>query len=312
MEKRWIVAGSVVLALVAIGLALWLSAGSNPAQPAGHQSAPAKPAVTASVPKFDHIVMVMLENESSGDIIGNTQAPYLNKLAQQYALASNYHALFHPSLPNYIALTGGTNAGITTDCSPGGNCLARTTPITGEIAASGRSWKAYEQSMPAPCYRQNAGDYAVRHNPFVYYPAIADSTASCRQHDVPYSQLASDIAAKRLPNFVFITPNICDDMHSCPIATGDKWLAVEIPKLLQSDAFTQQNSLLVITFDESSANSSSNQVATILAGPRVKRGYQSGAEYTHYSLLHTIETAWRLQPLTANDRQASVLREFFR
>lgn len=267
---------------------------------------------TAKIPAFDHIVILMLENKGYGTIIGNrTDAPYLNSLASQYALAANDTALFHPSLPNYIALTGGTNAGITSDCSPGPRCQANTTPITAEIDASHRSWKTYLEDMPAPCTLQNAGRYAVRHNPFVYYPAITNRTAYCAAHDVPYGALASDLAAHRLPNYVFIAPNICDDMHSCPVSTGDAWLQREVPKLLDSDAFTKQRSLLVITFDEAEGSDRQNVVPLILVGSDVKRGYVSKQPYTHYSLVHTIEQSWQLDPLTASDKQAPTLSDFF-
>lgn len=303
----------LILALIAAAFYIWQSR-------TGYEITNAPPSKTqvqstnhSAVPDFAHIVIIIEENRGLKSIINNSNAPYINKLANNYAQATNYYALFHPSLPNYLALTSGTNAGITSDCSPShSSCLAKAASIADEIETSGRSWKAYQESMPAPCTTQNAGQYAVRHDPFVYYPKILDNQPRCRQHVVPYAQLSKDLAAHKLPNYVFITPNICHDMHNCSVKTGDDWLKQNVPALLNSQAFTKQNSLLVITFDEAEIHDSVNKVPLILVGPRVKTHYVSKFQYTHYSLLHTIEKAWDLAPLTQNDANAPALSDFFK
>ena len=268
------------------------------------------PAATAAIP-LDHVVIILEENKTAGSIIGNPAAPYLNQLARTYATATHYYAVAHPSLPNYLALTSGTTADMTTDCNPpGGNCSANVPSIANEIERSGRSWKLYAESMPAACTTSNSGEYAVKHNPFLYYPDIRDDARRCGAHDVPLTQLAADLgSAATLPNYAFISPNLCSDMHDCSVQTGDAWLAQHVPGILSSPAFMAQHSLLVITWDEGVGQD--NHVAALFAGPQVKRGYTSPAYYSHYSLLRTLEDAWRLQPLTSNDRTAPALTDIF-
>ena len=257
-----------------------------------------------------HIFIIMEENKPISHIIGNTDAPYSNSLAKHYALASNYYGVAHPSLPNYLALTSGSTDGIASDCNPpSAGCIRTVRNIADEIATSGRTWKEYAESMPTPCYDYNAGEYVTKHNPFVYYSDIINNVARCKAHVVPFSQLRGDLSSVRTtPDFAFITPNLCNDMHDCSIATGDHWLARNVPMILDSKAFTTQNSLLIITWDE--GDSSTNHIAAILTGSAVKQGYTSAARYTHYSLLHTIEDQWGLPPLTANDRQAPLMNGF--
>lgn len=264
------------------------------------------------VPSFDHIAIIVMENHGTYSIIGNKSAPYLNKLASTNALATNYSAIFHPSLPNYLALTSGTNAGITTDCSPSSICQANVKNIADEIESTGRTWKAYQEDMPRPCADTNAGLYAVRHDPFAYYPDITRNVARCQKHVVAYSQLASDLSKNQLPSYSFITPNVCHDMHNCSVKIGDDWLKNNVPKLLNSSEFTKQNSLLIITFDEAEASDSGNKVAAILIGKSVVKHYKSNATYSHYGLLHTIESAWGLTPMTENDIRAPIMKDFFK
>lgn len=256
-----------------------------------------------------HVVIIMEENKSASTMKGDPAAPYLNGLAKEFSLATDYRAVAHPSLPNYLALTGGTTAGITSDCNPpGGRCQALGANIGDEIVASGRSWKLYAESMPAPCSLLNSGDYAVKHNPFLYYPGVTRDAAFCAAHDVPFSQFAQDLATtSSLPDYSFITPNLCNDMHNCSVATGDAWLAREVPLILASPAFTGQNSLLIITFDEASGGG--NNVMCIFAGPAARRGFTTSAPYSHYSILRTLELSWRLQSLSRNDATALPMTE---
>lgn len=245
--------------------------------------------------------------------MGNDAAPYINKLARENALATNYHAVTHPSLPNYLAMTSGTNAGITDDCEPGDGCMARVPNITDAIERSGRTWKMYAESMPAPCTATNTELYGVRHNPFMYYPGVTDDTAHCESHVVPLSQLGKDLkSAEGLPNYVFISPNVCNDMHDCPVETGDAWLSRQVPTILVSPAFTTRNSLLVITWDEDEDEGGNNTVPTIFAGPAARQAFKSHRKYGHYSLLHTIESQWGLTPMTANDRNAPVMDDMLK
>lgn len=261
---------------------------------------------------MQHIVVIVDENKPAESVIGNAAAPYLNRLAHAWALATGYRAVTHPSLPNYLALTSGTTAGITTDCNPpGGDCLDRGPNLAESLDRAGRTWKMYAESMPKPCATANTSLYAVKHNPFLYFPSVTSDPAYCAAHDVPYDTLTSDLSGTAtLPDVAFISPNLCDDMHDCSIATGDAWLAANVPRILGSQAFTRQRSLLIITFDE--GDSADNRVACILAGPAAATHTVSAAGFTHYSLLRTIEQAWGLHPLTANDADAAPMTALLR
>ena len=138
---------------------------------------------------YKHVIWIWFENHSSSVIIGSSQAPYFNTLAKQCGLATNFHNITHPSLPNYIAATSGPTYSalpkFLPDCSPKSGCNTSAKSIFGQ----GESWKSYEESMPSNCDRSNSGNYAVRHNPAAYYTTLH----SCSSSDVPYSHLASDL-----------------------------------------------------------------------------------------------------------------------
>lgn len=305
------------VALVAAALAGCTSTG--PAPGTGTPHAPQQPATAtpppagnASAGALQHIVVIVDENKPAGSIIGDPSAPYLNQLAHTGALAAHYSAVAHPSLPNYLALTSGTTGGITSDCNPpGGSCLVTGPNLAEALDRAGRSWRMYAESMPAPCTTANTRLYAVKHNPFLYYPSVTRDQAYCARHDVPYSQFSADLAsAASLPDFAFISPNLCNDMHDCPVAAGDAWLRANVPRILASPAFTAQRSLLVVTFDEGDA--SDNAVACVFAGPAARGHAVSTAAFTHYSLLRTIENTWGLRPLTGNDAAAQAMTPLLR
>jgi phosphatidylinositol-3-phosphatase len=278
-------------------------AGTTPAH-----AAP-RPAATTAVPAFDHIFTILMENHSYNEIIGNTsQAPYINQLVSQYGVAANYVAVTHPSLPNYLALTGGDTFGITSDCT---TCFVNAPNIAVDrVEASGRTWKAYQESMPSPCFIGDASPYVQKHNPFIYYNDIRLNSTECNK-DVPYTQLATDLAsAATTPNYVFITPNLINDMHDGTINQGDTWLRQNVPTILNSPAFTTQNSVLNIVWDEDDS-SQGNHVPSVIINSAVTPGYHSFNNYTHYSWLKTIESAWGLAALTTNDGNATAMADFF-
>ncbi|MBO0731950.1 MAG: hypothetical protein J2P57_22010, partial [Acidimicrobiaceae bacterium] len=144
----------------------------------------------STAPAYRHVIWIFMENHSYGTVIGARAAPYINSLAATCGLATNYHNVTHPSLPNYIAATSGLNLAdlqpFTPDCSPTGSCSTTAK----SIFAQGESWKSYEESMPSNCARSDAGNYAVRHNPPRYYTTLS----GCSTFDVPYTQLGEDLA----------------------------------------------------------------------------------------------------------------------
>lgn len=292
----------VLLAAITVVLA---TAGTLTAAVAS-SSALAETAVAspAEMPPLAHVAVLVMENRSEGAIIGSPSAPYLNGLAATYGYLDRYKAVAHPSLPNYLALLGGDTFGISSDCT---QCYVSARNLSDSLAESGISGKAYMEDMPRACFSGSWGGYAQKHNPFAYFDDIRSDSQRC-QAVVPYSQLSRDLAAGQLPTFIWITPNMCHDMHDCGVASGDRWLAENVPPLLDSPAFTLQPSLLAIVWDEDDG-SAANRVPLILAGSSVKRGYVSHAAANHYSLLRTMEAGLGLSPLTANDAAAQPLSD---
>jgi phosphatidylinositol-3-phosphatase len=244
------------------------------------------PAQTTAVPPLAHVFVIVMENHGYSQIVGSSSAPYINALLGKGGLATNYFAVAHPSLPNYLALAGGSTFGITSDCT---TCWINATNIGDSVEAAGKTWKAYEESMPSACFVGDSYPYAQKHNPFVYFNDIRTNPARCQAHDVPLTQLATDLAsASTTPNYAFITPNMCDDMHDCSISTGDSWLQREVPQILGSPAFTTQRSLLALTWDEDDFTTA-NQVPLIMISSAIAQGTRSSLGYNHYSLVSTID-----------------------
>ena len=265
---------------------------------------------------YTHVIWIWMENHSYGDIVGSTQAPYINMLASECGLATNYHNVSHPSLPNYIAATSGLGLAdvkkFKSDCNPSKRCSTLAPSIFGQLP----SWKAYEESMTANCEPVNDGEYAVRHNPPPYYASLA----GCATNDVPYGELAGDLSAGTLPAFSFVTPNLIDDMHDGTIAQGDGWLAANVPAILASSAYQSGTVALFITWDEGEGGSSNDcatnttdigcHVATLVVSPSTAAGTLSGTLFNHYSLLLSTEQLLGVPPLGNAAGANSMLADF--
>jgi phosphatidylinositol-3-phosphatase len=264
-------------------------------QPLPSVITPKRAGSEAGLPNFSHIFVIVLENREASQVLNGATMPYLNSLARRYASAGNYYGVSHPSLPNYLALTGGSTAGIASDCT---DCFVPGDSLAGQLQAAGRSWKAYMEGMPSRCFLGSVGAYAQKHNPFIYYNAIRGNPALCNQV-VPFTQFATDLRAQALPDFVWITPDLCHDMHDCANQSGDAWLQTWVPQILASRAW-QDRGVLFITFDEGTSGAgccqvaSGGKVAMLVISPLVMPGFVSPVAYSHYSLLRTIEAAWRL------------------
>ena len=265
-------------------MALLLLAGCGTAHTITHvqETASARAALPGGPPR--HVAVIVMENEEYGNIIGSRATPFINGLARRYALASQMYAITHPSLPNYLALTGGSTFGIDSDCT---GCSVHATGLANQLDAAHLSWRAYMEDLPHACFGGGgAGDYAKKHNPFAYY------TATRCQNVVSLKRLAADERARKLARFVWITPNLCHDMHDCDPATGDRFLARLVPPLL---AGLGRGGLLILTWDEGSSDdgccrlAAGGHIATILAGPAARAGARLRTPTDHYSTLQTIE-----------------------
>ena len=276
----------------------------------GALSGTSRAAARPGIPAFSHIFTIVLENQEYDAAVGG-QMPYLRTLIDRYGLANGYYAATHPSLPNYLALTGGDTFGLDgSDCSPGPECHVpgRVTNIGDQLEAAHRTWAAYLEGMPRPCATANSGRYAVRHDPFVYYDSIGADAARCNAHVLPYDRagFAQQLAAKRVPDYAWISPDLCGDGHDfCSLdrlGQADTWLRANVPPILASAAW-RQGGVLFILWDEGTTNSgwgrfaAGGHTAALVIGPLGRPGYRSSVRYDHYSYLRTVEDAWRLPRL---------------
>jgi hypothetical protein len=261
--------------------------------------------VASSAPSaWDHVVWIVFENKQYSQIIGSTNAPYINSVASKCGLATGFYAEAHPSLPNYIAMTSGSTQGITDDNAPSSHPLN----VASIFSQLGSGWRSLEESMPSNCYKSDSGTYAVRHNPAAYYTNLS----SCSSLDVLLGS-TPDISAR----FTFVTPNTCNDMHSCPtssvtateVKTGDSWLSTFLPKILNSSTYQVGRTAVFITWDED--DSGGNQhVPTLVIAPSVPAGARVATTFNHYSLLRTTEEMLGLSFLGSAASAASMRSGF--
>lgn len=281
-----------------------------------------RPCLDHAIPRhYTHVIWIFMENHSFSAIIGSRQAPFINSMATKCGLATNYHNITHPSLPNYIAATSGvgysTLARFVSDCDPTGSCLTSARSIFGE----GETWRSYEESMPSNCDKTSAGvnGYAVRHNPAAYYTTLK----GCGKFDVPFTKLAGALSHNTLPAFSFITPNLIDDMHNggaAAVANGDKWLSAHLPAILNSREYRNGSTVVFITWDEGEDGSATKcavnttdigcRVATIVISPSTKAGTRSKTLFNHYSLLGTAEQLLGLRKLNMANKFPTMVKAF--
>jgi phosphatidylinositol-3-phosphatase len=277
-------------------------------------SPPPPPPVTA-----DHVFLVVLENHSFSQVMANPSMPYLNSLASSHALATQYFANAHPSIPNYFMLSSGNT--VTFDDSFTGTITDNN--LVRALTSANKTWKAYIQNLPSPGYTgPDAGAYFKHHNPFAYLSDVTGSAAQAANM-VPFTQFSADLAAGSLANFVYLLPDAQNDAHDCPggaatctddqkLAAADNWLRTNIDPLINSPNFG--NSVLVITFDESVSTDMTDgggQVMTVLVGPHVKSGFRSTTVYQHQSVLRLILELLKVSDMPGASATANSMGEFF-
>jgi hypothetical protein len=259
----------------------------SPARAAGTGgSAPA-------VPRFRHVVVVVFENKERDEIVGNPAAPTFTALSRRYATLTAYAAVAHPSLPNYLALVSGSTQGIRSDCT---SCVLDGTSLADTLERAGLTWKTYAEGLPEPGFPgASSGLYVKRHVPFLYFRQVADDPAR-RTRVVPFAQLRRDLGTGRLPTFALVVPNLCNDMHDCHVATGDRWLRREIVPLLGAPELA--GSVVFVVFDEGASDvRGGGRVAALALGPAVRGGSRFALPTGHYGLLRTVEDSWGLPRL---------------
>jgi hypothetical protein len=320
-----------LMGLVGLGLLLYAIAGgsvpTSRAAAAATGSGPVPCGASAQSPvPITKVLVMILENTDFGAVIGSPAAPNINGLARACGLATNYHGIQFPSLPNYLAMTSGQvpayiagDGSTGRDCLPHGACTSADPSIFSQI--DGRplnlSWRTYAESMPQPCFPGNQGLYVARHNSAVYYTGIR---ASCQTNDVPMGTpvggaLADDLAAGTLPSYGVLVPNLCNDGHDAcngqdRISEEDQTVATWLPTIMSSADYRSGHLLIVITADTSRAAANGNQVATILINPDIPPGTQSAARYDHYALLRLTDQLLGLAPLANAAHAADIAAAF--
>jgi len=266
----------------------------------------------SKIPQFKKVVLVLFENE---DFEKPLSQPFFTKLSKEGALLTNYHAVAHPSQPNYIALTSGDVHGVLDD----ENHDLNVNHLGDLLDAKKKTWKNYAENYPGNCFlgvKQTR--YVRKHTPFLSYTNV-NKTDRCK-NIVDSSQFETDVKNGTLPDFSFFTPNMDNDVHDTDIAYGEKWFKGYFGPLLKQPGF--KDVLLIVTFDENECNTvgpyvtakkiiackgDTNRVYTVFYGNQVKAGSESATNYNHFSLLKTIEKGFGLGNLGANDVQANTI-----
>jgi phosphatidylinositol-3-phosphatase len=274
----------VVTALGAVAALLLAACGAGSAPPA--PPGPVVPSAPGSVPRPAHVVVVVFENKAAEQVIGNPQAPFLTELAREGANVTDAHGETHPSQPNYIALLAGSTHGVTDDSCP--QQLGDGPTLVTQLTASGRSFAGYSEGLPSPGFTGCSspdGRYARKHDPWVDFSSTPPAA------NLPLTAMPADDAA--LPTVSIVVPDLCNDMHDCPVATGDAWARQHLAGYV---AWARDHdSLLVVTFDEDD-DRPQNHIPTFLVGPMVRPG-DVGGRADHYTLLRTIEDMYGLPAL---------------
>lgn len=275
-------------------------AGAGTAASAGGVArAPAAPSLSAPVAaagraKPSKVLIVVEENHSYRQM--RSQMPYLASVARRYSFAKNYTAITHPSLPNYLALAGGSTFGVRDDNLPSYHKLQGRS-VFDQAINSGQTAKTYAESMPSNCALTSSGRYAAKHNPWAYF---VRSRARCRKFDVPLGRprtgaLHRDIKRATLPNLGLVIPNLCNDAHDCSLATADRWLKQWLPRVLSGRDFRSGRLTVVVTADEDDYASGNKILTVVMHADTSHRAVTK--PLTHYSLLGYVDHVLGVRPL---------------
>jgi phosphatidylinositol-3-phosphatase len=276
--------------------------------------------LTAQIPQSNHVVVVLEENESYSAVIGSASMPYLNSLASQNALATQYFANVHPSIGNYFMLTAGQL--VTSNDSL--NTTVNVDNIVRHLLTGGKTWKSYAESLPSVGY--TGGDrypYIRHHNPLSFFSDVVNSNVQ-KLNLVPFTQFAADLANNQLPNYSFVVPNQNHNAHDCPTAptgctnaqklsTADAWLKNNIAPLLNNPAF-QQDGILIIVFDEgfnTDLAHGGGHVAAVAVGPGVRKGFKSTSFFQHQNVLRTSLDALGVHTYPGNGGSSTDMTDLF-
>lgn len=258
----------------------------------------------AGLSEVGRVLLVVLENT---DLASALQQPFLASLAARGALLQNYHAITHPSEPNYIALTAGSTFGIAND-----DPVTIDVPHIGDLLeARNLTWKLYAENYPGDCFLGvSAGTYVRRHVPFLSYADIQSNAVRCEEHIVNAVSFDADVASPDFPRFAMYIPNLLNDGHDTGVATAAAWLQSRFGNLLD-DAQFMNDTLFIVVFDEGSP-AGTNTVYCSFTGAGVQAGAVSAKDYDHYDLLRTIEEIFHIGTLGRSDDAAVVINDIWK
>jgi hypothetical protein len=284
------------LILVSMSVGLMLSAvivGSGSGRPAAASTASTTP-LPQKVPMITKILVIMEENHSIGQVFPS-HMPYLWSLARQFGRATSWSDISHPSLPNYLAIFGGSAFNDPQDCLPAPGCTYSGPSVFGQALALGASARAYQESMPKPCDLSDSGDYDVNHNPWAYFP---DESQLCRLNDVPAGtvragSLLTDVREGSLPTVGQISPNLSHDGHDGSLAQADAWLHSWVPVLTSGADWRDGRLAIVVVFDE---GETTEQVPFVILAPGVSHRVTRQA-LNHFALARLIDEIVGVPPL---------------
>jgi hypothetical protein len=261
---------------------------------ADHAGASSRRVVSTTHPT--KVLVVIEENHSFAEM--KAGMPYLFGLSQRYGYASSWSAITHPSLPNYLAISGGSTFGVQDDRNPSAHVadVGNARSVFDQALSAGKSAKTYAESMPDTCHLTNdppgKPSYAVRHNPWTYYVA---GRTRCRANDVPLTGFSRAARDNALPNVGFLIPNLCNDAHNCSLATADAFLRRTLPDVLASHGFTSGRLAVVVAADEDD-KTAGNSVLTSVLSSRLSHKVVT-THLTHYSLTRYIAQVLGVAPL---------------
>ncbi len=249
-------------------------------------------AAQTPLPRPDHIVLVIEENHSFGQIVGESEAPYINSLIKDGALLTKYFSNHHPSQPNYVVLFSGDRQNIFNDDCVENRPLITNPSLGGQLLTSGRTFRGYAEDLPAAGSKQcKVGKYARKHAPWITFADIPPTIS------LPFTEFPTDFA--QLPTVAMVIPNLENDMHDGIVGAkrkkGDTWLRNNLQNYVEWAK--THNSLLILTWDEDdktvgapkTTKPPANHIATIFVGAMVKPGITSDKQYTHLDLLRSAD-----------------------
>jgi phospholipase C len=307
--KRWAIVSLVAAVVAALAIATVASA---------HQFNQSSAHDQSGFPRYQHIFVIMLENHSFAETFDNAGTPNINALAHKYGLATNYFGVTHPSEPNYVASIGGSFFNIQDDFPYTTHTITSPT-LVNQLEASNLTWKTYQQALPFAGFTgttfpsSTIALYASKHNPFINVASVQNSPSELAKM-VPDTQLQADLATGDVPNFGYIVPDQCHDMHGitgvCPgsdptvFSNADAYVGATVTALTHASFWERGNNAIVITWDEDDfsasnlgccdANPGGGHVETIVITNHGPRGITDDTAFNHYSLLASIQKAFGL------------------